>query len=112
MKRMLIILTILTVGLALSACHRNDTPEGVMDTATMADFMTDALLLDGYGRLVVSQHPDSLSYQLDEAYNALYTQYHITPAIYDSSMAYYVRHPQLYEAVMERVKMRLYAMNL
>ncbi len=76
----------------------------------MADFITDALLLDGYERYVISAAPDSLGHQLSEGYNALYTKYNTTPALYDSSLSYYVRHPHLYEAVIENVNNRLKAM--
>lgn len=108
MKR--IFFPLLLLSLLASSCHRNQLPDGVIDTATMASFLSDALLLEGYERYVISEHPDSLSHQLSEGYNALYTKYSITPASYDSSMAYYVRHPHLYEAIIDRVNERLKAM--
>ncbi len=88
----------------LSGCRQKAAqPEGVMDSATYVAFLTDAYLIEGYQQAVVSHNLDTLPASVDDLYSELYDRYHVTPAEYDSTVAYYVRHPHLHEAVYARV---------
>lgn len=87
----------------LSSCKRERIPDGVMDTATMAAFLTEAYVIESYNSIIISRTPDSLGYILNAAYDSLYAKYGITPTDYDSSMAYYIRQPKILEEINKRV---------
>lgn len=92
----------LTIG-----CKHESIPAGVIDTATFAKFLTEEHLLESYNYIVVSNAKDSLGYQTGAAQDSLLAKYNITKADYDSSMAYYMRHPKILEEVYSRVIDRL-----
>lgn len=98
---------LLTVGILtlLAACKHNSEPKGLMDTATLANFLTEAHIIEGYSEAIVPNKQDSI--RINAAYDSLYAKYNITPADYDSSMVYYSHHPDLLEAVYERVTKNL-----
>ncbi|MBQ7061679.1 MAG: DUF4296 domain-containing protein [Bacteroidales bacterium] len=99
----------LSVCLLLGSCgsKQEQIPEGVMDTALLADFLTEAHLIESYNYVVVIRSQDSLNYQVGAAYDTLYQKYGITPTDYDSSLAWYMQHPQLLQETYERVASRL-----
>ena len=95
-------LTALFVSVACS--HHEHLPDGIMDSATMTDFLTDAYLVEGYYNTVSFSDRDSLTLQLKNVYNSLYDKYHITPELYDSSLNYYTHNPKLFEDIYRRVR--------
>lgn len=92
---------------AVSGCGRKDMPKGVMDSVTMVGFLTEAYQIEGYNSVVIGSNPDSLGYRLNAAYDSLFKKYGITPADYDSSVAYYVRRPNEFEAIYKQVVQNL-----
>ena len=101
------ILLSISLLVSVASCKGEHIPDGVVDTATFADFLTEAYLIEGYNYAVIRTNPDSLGQQLDQAYSFIYSKYNITPAVYDSSMNYYMEHPKLLEEVYARVVRRL-----
>ena len=92
---LLVCLLSLTAG-----CHRQEAvPADVVDTATLVQFLTEAHIIDSYDQTIAIHHRDSLQSQVNQAYDSLYSKYGITPEQYDSSLAYYLRHPQTLESV-------------
>ena len=99
-KTILLVTCLLT---AFSSCRHETLPEGIMDTATMVQFLTEAHLIDSYDYIVVATNRDSLGWQTSAAYDSLYRKYNITKDQYDSSIAYYLRQPATFEAIYTRV---------
>ena len=100
--------TIITLGagliLFLASCNRREQiPDNIMDTATMAAFLTEAHLIESYSYIFVENHYDSLKFQIDATYDSLFAKYNVTPAIYDTSLNYYSDHPQLLNDIYKRV---------
>ena len=93
--------------LLFSGCHHNARPDNVVDTATLADFLVEAQIIESYANTVVNEHRDSLAYQIAAAYDSLYARLGITSADYDSSMSYYSHYPLVLEQVYSRVAERL-----
>ncbi len=87
----------------LSACHRDEKPHGIIDTATMVSFLTEAHLIEGYVDAANRVNADSAIFYAECAYNSLYAKYGISPNEYDSSIVYYVHHPELMEDIYSRV---------
>ena len=78
--------TLLTVCLllAFSGCRDKAVPDGVVDTATLARFLTEAHIIDSYDYTVASKNRDSLQHDVNAAYDSLYSKYGITKADYDT----------------------------
>ena len=93
--------------LALSGCRNEVVPEGVVDTATLAQFLTEAHIIDSYDYIVVAENRDSMQPDVNAAYDSLYAKYGITQADYDTTIDYYLRHPKMLEDVYARVVINL-----
>ena len=102
-----LIIIIFSTLLLSTSCKHTELPEGVIDTATLADFLTEMHLIDGYNNTVVRENRDSLTFQVEAAYDSLFRKYNITTEQYDSTMAYYARNPEDLDAVYRRVIIRL-----
>ena len=82
--------------------------EGIIDTATLAAFTSEATLLEAYTEELSSQYPDSAEYYSKAGYDSLYSKYGITPEDYDSSIRYYfINEPKNLQEVYGRVTERL-----
>jgi len=77
----------------------------------MAEIITGIHLIDSYDYVVVKKESDSLWIQTDAAYDSLLCKFGVTKSDYDSSMAYYVRHPRLLEGIYEHVLQNLREMK-
>lgn len=106
LNKTLIALTFCTLPVA---CGKKapEIPASVMDTASFAGFLTEAHLVESCHYVLVMRTHDSSAFDLPEAYGALYEKYHISAEVYDSTLAWYVEHPELLETVYERVAQRL-----
>lgn len=89
--------------LLFASCRQQQAPQGVVDTATFAKFLTEAYIVQSYDNIVVSRNRDSLQHLTAAAYDSIYHKYGITRADYDSTVAYYLRHPKEYEEIYARV---------
>ena len=105
MSRILFLLSV--VALLFTGCAGQERPDGVMDTATLAEFITEAHLIESYAHVVVSDSRAPDDNQIEAAYDSLYARLGITPADYDSTMDYYSHHPRILEDVYTRVLDRL-----
>ena len=90
-----------------SSCHNEQIPENVIDSATMADFLVEAHLIDSYDYVLVSRGRETTDTVVSAAYDSLFLKYDISLADYDTSIAYYTRHPQMLEDIYSRVASRL-----
>ncbi len=112
MKKMCVIYIFLAICILFTTvnCKKNTLPSNIMDTATMAAFLSEAYLVESYDNVVVQQHRDSLSYQTNAAYDSLLAKYGITQAVYDSSLSYYLHHPKTLVEICTRVEQQTKAM--
>jgi hypothetical protein len=108
LTRILLVFCLLTV---FGSCRQETLPPGVIDTATMTDFLTEAHLIEGYADARRVEDPDSTDIIVHAAYDSLYNKYNITPADYDSSLRYYLLHPQLMEDIYRRVSENINKIN-
>lgn len=90
-----------------SSCHDEQIPKNVIDSATMADFLVEAHLIDSYDYVLVSHGREAADTIVSAAYDSLFLKYNISLADYDTSIAYYTRHPQMLEDIYSRVAQRL-----
>jgi hypothetical protein len=93
----------LTVLLLLS-CNNNSSelPEYVLDQETMAMVLTDIHLIEA--SLQKKQNKGLLAFDLAEIYyDTLVRKYSITRLQIDSSMVYYSRYPEIYDAIYTNV---------
>ena len=88
---------------ATTGCRQEHVPEKLIDTATMKSIMEEYYLIDGYDYMVASRYPDSIGFRSKAAKDSLLKKYNITQTDYDSSLAYYTRHPKVFEQIMGRV---------
>ena len=91
----------LSLAAACVACRNDALPDNVVDTATLAQFLTEAHLVDSYYN--TSDNRDTARPLVDAAYDSLYAKYGIGKEQYDSTIAYYLHTPQVLEEVYSRV---------
>lgn len=103
MKKKLLIIIGFTLLTATTGCIREHIPDNLLDTSTMRAIMEEYYLIDGYDYMVASRYPDSLGFQSNAAKDSLLKKHSISQTDYDSSLAYYTRHPKVFEQIMERV---------
>ncbi len=114
MKQSRIILILLSICILsyFTSCRQDTVQEGIIDTATLAAFTSEALLLEAYTEELSSRQPDSAEYFAKTGYDSLYSKYGITPEDYDSSMRYYyINEPDNLKEVYGRVTERLRKFN-
>lgn len=98
---------VLPLIMAFAACKEQRPPSGIIDTATLTDFLYEAHLIESYAYTVASDNRDSLGHYVDAAYDTLFAKHGIDPALFDSSMDYYSHQPLVLEEVYTRISQRL-----
>lgn len=103
-----IVLPLLAATLLLGACrHKEPLPEGIMDTAEMADFMTEVYLFEGYYAITNNHNYDTVSPEVLRAYDDMLAKRGLSRAEADSNLKYYTEHPDLFAKVNDAVLRRL-----
>ena len=97
------LLLAMLVSFSLCGCKHEQVPEGIMDTATLADFIVEAQLIDSYRNIMSAYNRDSIDSIADAAFASLYAKFNITPAVYDSTISYYMCQKGVLEEVYNRV---------
>ena len=90
----------------ISSCKQEQLPEGVMDTATLTAFLTEAHLIEGYVEATRLENAAQSSLDVNAAYDSLFRKYHITVENYEQSLDYYIVRPQLMQDIYNRVMQR------
>lgn len=106
------VLALAALVVMAAGCHRHQMPSGVVDTARMTDFLTDAYLLEGMYGVEHDHEYDSIDTKALAAYDALLRKHGLTAAQVDSSLAYYGLEPDMMAEMLERVTQRLADNNL
>ena len=106
-KRLRGIILAMMISITIGGCKHEQEPQGIMDTATLADFLVEAQLIDSYRNIMSSYNRDSIDSIADAAFASLYAKYNITEAVYDSSISYYMNKKGVLESVYKRVIVKL-----
>ena len=94
---------IFSLALMLSACHSDGLPEGILNHQQMVDFLHESYLLEGYCAIETRYNFDSLTPEMIYAYDDILAAQGITREQVETSLAYYVNHPEEYSAIHEAV---------
>lgn len=100
MKRLLLILFGLLV---LESCNKKETaiPKGVLDPMAMADLLADLHTVQAAASIHATRDTSFVPFA---AYApALFKNHGTTAAVYDSSLAFYTRHPELLDSIYKEV---------
>lgn len=105
MKKHINIRIILSICLLATffACNHETMPEGIIDTATMTAFLSEAHLIEGYSEARRGENADTTREMVERLYGSLFQKYNITADDYDKSLDYYMHHPQMMEEIYSRV---------
>ena len=95
--------------LFLTACHRQVMPPEVLPQDRMADFLTDAYLLEGEYAVSSQYRFDSISEGMLDAYDSILDLHGTTVEQVEFSLDYYSQHLDLYQAIQDTVVARLEA---
>ena len=98
---------VLLLCLASVGCSQKRVPSDVMDEPTMAAFLKEAYLLEGFYAIETGFQYDTLHPQMVASYDSLLTSFGITRDDFERSVGWYIRHPELYERIHDSVLARL-----
>lgn len=65
----------------------------------MVQFLSEAYLLEGFYAIEANYNYKMVTPQLQASYDSLLRKYHITDSIFDISLDFYTRHPELYDTI-------------
>ena len=100
-------LFVLVAAALLGGCKRNAMPEGVLTADRMADFLSEAYLLEGFYAIESGYAYDEVSPEVLRAYDDILKRQHITREQVEASFAYYAEHPDEYIPVLDTVIARI-----
>ena len=101
----------LSFCLCLAGCSEVKIPEDVMSEDTMAQFLQDAYLLEGFYAIETGFHYDTLKPQMLASYDSILASYDLSRADFEHSVLWYTHHPDIYQRVHDTVIARLDAMQ-
>jgi len=105
---LLLAFTLTATTFSFSSCNSEPVPESpVMDEATFANFLEEAYFLEGFYSLETHYHFDTLQPEMIASYDSLMAKYGITHDIFDTTIHWYVHHPEIYLRVQDTVMARL-----
>ncbi len=99
---------VLLLSIGLSACsHKVSTPGDVLSEVDMADFLQQAYLLEGFYAIETGYQYDTLHPEMLASYDSLLASFDITRDDFERSVAWYSKHPDIYERVHDSVLARI-----
>lgn len=93
----------------VTACNRNQVPEGIIENGKMVLVLTDVHLVDSY---VSSAAYDTTTQPAANYYKVVYQKYKIDSVQLQKSLRYYSRDPELLDTMYHQVLKRLETMEL
>jgi hypothetical protein len=93
--------------LLLAGCHRTHIPSDVIQPDTMAHFLSDAYLIDGFYAVESDFQYKEVKPQIQASYDSLLTKYHITADDFNRSIDYYTQHPDIFDTIHAHALRRL-----
>jgi hypothetical protein len=110
MKRKAFILFCL-FALTATACKHSQRPADVLDASTMADFLSELYLVEGYYAVKSNYRFDSASPEVLAACDDILKKNHLSRETVEKSFDYYSQHPEEYEAIQKEVASRIEKLN-
>ena len=104
MKRLLLFLT---AAMLLASCQHTSRPESVLTPLQMADFLTEAYLIESYTTIINPIRIDSIPDDIFAAYSDLLQRQGVTQEEVEKSLDYYGHNPDQYEKILNEVLYRL-----
>ena len=103
MKRNLYI--VLATVMLLVGCkqHTKPLPDGILDTATMTQFMTEVIQLESFYAQESKNQLENLSNEIAISYDNLLADYNLTPESFEANLNYYSKHSDLYDSIHQRI---------
>lgn len=90
------------MGFFLACEQEIKTPEYLLEEAKFVEVLTQLQKAESIVRLGYNRHPDSI-YLNDSVYSALFRASEVKRADFDSSMNYYLDHPEQMEGIYDQV---------
>lgn len=106
MKRLAIPLLFLLL-LGVSACHRTQQTDGVIDPETMVNIQTDLYLIEGYYAVKSQYSFDTVPPEVADAIDAVLKEHHVSREQMEKSFDYYSQHPDEYKTIQEQISERI-----
>ena len=97
---------LLIVAALASGCHSDKRPSDVMDEETMAQFLQEAYLLEGFYGIETSFQYDTLYPEILASYDSLLSGYGLTREDFERNIDWYTRHPHIYQRIHDTVLTR------
>ena len=94
---------LLAISILLGACHHDRIPAGVMDPATMTEFLKEAYQLEGFYAIETEFRYDSLHAEMMASYDSLLDSHGLTREDFERSIEYYTRHTREYQLIHQQV---------
>lgn len=94
------------VAALASGCHGDKRPSDVMDEETMAQFLQEAYLLEGFYGIETSFQYDTLYPEILASYDSLLSGYGLTREDFERNIDWYTRHPHIYQRIHDTVLAR------
>lgn len=91
----------------LTACQKNQPPDGVLDEQRMVSVLADLTVIDGY--MSTLMYTDSLRISGKNFYATVYKHHNISKETFENSMKYYSSQPVLLDSMYSRVARKLEA---
>lgn len=98
-----VILSMLLACSSLFVGCGDSIPDGIMDEAELTSFLKDAYILEGFYAVETNFRYDSLTPQMIASYDSLLSEYNLTREDFETSISWYVHHPERYERVHKQV---------
>jgi hypothetical protein len=109
MKR--ILLLFILCSFFCSSCKKKENiPDHIIQPALYTEILRDILLAEANHKLAL-RNGNRWENMLDSSYYHIYEFYHVTPEMVDSSMHFYIKHPNTYTEITENVLDELHKME-
>lgn len=103
-------LAILIIVLAL-ACSKNSVPRGILSEKQITPVLVELHLAEAINAQRFSMEVNRLNYQ-EDLYLTILKKYKIDKKVFEASVLYYGKHPDLYKPVYDEVLNRLNEMEV
>lgn len=87
--------------LLATACVDHSAPKGVMDEPTMAQFLSEAYMLEAYYAIECGYDFEQMEPQIAKSYKSLLDKYNLSEGDFEKSIAYYFEHDDVYARILD-----------
>lgn len=105
--RIVCISVLFAMSVLFVSCHKKEIPSYVIPEQKMAEILKDAYLLEGFYAIETHFHYDTLDAEMLTSVDSLFSKYQISQHDFDTSIAWYVLHPDVYKRIHDTVIARL-----